>query len=63
MTLAISISLVLVLGIAVWLVHKYGHMKVWHGLICALFGFYLATSSLAPDIRETLTTIIHAFNG
>lgn len=54
MTLAISVSLVLVLGIAVWLVHKYGHMKVWHGLICTLFGFYLASSTLAPDIRRPL---------
>jgi hypothetical protein len=61
--LAISISLVLVLGIAVWWLHKYNGMKVWHGLICALFGFYLATSSLAPEIRNTMTAIIHALTG
>jgi hypothetical protein len=61
--LAMSISLVLLLGIAVWLVHKYCHMKVLHGLICALFGFYLASSSLAPAIRSTLAAIIHAFSG
>jgi len=60
--LAISISLVLLLGIAVWLVHRYGHMKVWHGLICALFGFYLASSSVAPAIRSTLTAIIGSFS-
>jgi hypothetical protein len=61
--MAISLSLVLVLGIAVWLVHKYGHMKIWHGLISATFGFYLAGGSFAPAIRTTLTAILHAFSG
>ena len=43
--MAISLSLVLVLGVAVWLLHKYAGLKLWHGVICVLFGFYLATSS------------------
>jgi hypothetical protein len=46
--LAISLSLVLVLGIAVWLLHKYAGLKAWHGVVCALFGFYLATSTIGP---------------
>ena len=53
-------SLVLVLAIAVWWLHKYNAMKIWHGLICILFGFYLATSSLAPEIRNTITSVIRA---
>lgn len=61
--MAISLSLVLVLGIAVWVLHKYAGLKVWHGMICVLFGFYLATSTLAPEIRSTLTAIIHALTG
>ena len=61
--MVISISLVLVLGIAVWWLHKYNGMKVWHGLICILFGFYLATSSLAPEINNTVTAVIHALTG
>jgi hypothetical protein len=61
--LAISISLVLILAVAVYLLHKYGGLKVWHGLVCVLFGFYLATSSLAPEIRTTLTAIIRALTG
>jgi hypothetical protein len=54
---------VLVLGIVVWWLHKYNGMKVWHGLLCTLFGFYLANSSLAPEIRTTVTSIIHALTG
>ena len=61
--MVISLSLVLVLGIAVWVLHKYAGLKVWHGVICVLFGFYLATSTLAPEIRSTLTAIIHALTG
>jgi intracellular septation protein A len=61
--MAISISLVVVLGIATWWLHKYNGMKVWHGLVCVLFGFYLATSSLAPDIRSTVSAIIQAISG
>jgi hypothetical protein len=61
--LVISISLVLALGIAVWWLYKYNGMKIWHGLICALFGFYLAASSLAPEIRNTVTAVIRALTG
>jgi hypothetical protein len=61
--MAISISLVLVLAVAVWLLHKYGGLKVWQAVICILFGFYLATSSFAPEIRTTVTAIVHALTG
>jgi hypothetical protein len=61
--LAISISLVVVLGAAVWLLHRYGGMRIWHGLICTLFGFYLATTSLAPQIRSIVTAVIRALTG
>ena len=53
----------LVLGIAVWLLHKYAGLKVWHGVICVLLGFYLATSAVAPEIRTTVAAIIRALTG
>jgi len=59
----VSISVVVLLGVLVWLLHRYGGMKIWQGLICALFGFYLATTSLAPQIRATVAAIIHALTG
>ena len=51
------------LGVVVWLLHRYAGLKVWPGFICVLFGFYLATTSLAPEIRTTVTAIIHALTG
>jgi hypothetical protein len=61
--LVISLSLVLVLGVVVWLLYRYAGLKVWHGVICVLFGFFLATTSFAPEIRTTVTAIIHALTG
>ena len=51
------------LGIVVWLLHKYAGLRVWHGVICVLFGFYLAASTLAPEIRTTVAAIIRALTG
>ena len=61
--MVISLSLVLVLGVVVWLLHRYAGLKVWHGVICVLFGFFLATTSFAPEIRTTVTAIIRALSG
>ena len=61
--MVISLSLVLVLGVVVWLLYRYAGLKVWHGVICVLFGFFLATTSFAPEIRTTVTAIIHALTG
>ena len=61
--MAISLSLVLVLGVVVWLLHRHAGLKAWHGVICVLFGFFLAASSFAPEIRTTVTAIIRALTG
>ena len=61
--MAISVSLVVLLAVAVWLLHRYVGLNLWHGLVCILFGFYLATSSLAPEIRTTVTAIVRALTG
>jgi hypothetical protein len=62
-TTAISISLITLLAVAVWALYKFAALKLWHGLVCMLFGFYLASSSVAPEIRTTVTSIIHAMTG
>jgi hypothetical protein len=61
--LAISISLIALLAGAVWLLYRFAALKLWHALVCILFGFYLASSSVAPEIRTTVTSIIHALTG
>jgi len=61
--LAISISLIALLAVAVWALYRFAALRLWHGLICILFGFYLASSSVAPEIRTTVASIIRALTG
>jgi hypothetical protein len=58
----ISISLVLFFAVAAWVLYRYGGMKMWHALVCIAFGFYLATTSLAPMIRNAMTSIVSTFS-
>jgi F0F1-type ATP synthase assembly protein I len=61
--LAISLSLVLLLGIAVWLLYRYAGLKAWHVVVCVLFGFFLATTTAAPAIRHIVRSILAAIPG
>ncbi|ARX86215.1 hypothetical protein ACFWZT_33565 [Streptomyces alboflavus] len=55
--MALSVSVVLLLAIiVVMLVRKQG-LKTIHAIVCALLGFYLASSSLAPTIDELSTNL------
>ena len=59
--MAVTISLVLVFAVAAWVLYRYGGMKLWHALVCIAFGFYLATSSFAPEINSVVSSIISSF--
>lgn len=50
----ISISLVLLLLVFVWLLLRTGRLNFGHALLCALFGFALASSSIAPYITSAV---------
>ncbi|MFF9349429.1 hypothetical protein [Streptomyces sp. NPDC014734] len=53
--MAISISLVLLLLILAVVFLRNGGLKISHALVCALLGFFLASSSMAPTIQDGLT--------
>jgi hypothetical protein len=61
--LAVSLSLVPLLGIAVWLLLKYAGLKFWHAVVCALFGFFLAATTAAPAVRHMVRSILAAIPG
>jgi hypothetical protein len=60
--MAITISLVLVFAVAAWVLYRYGGLKLWHALVCIAFGFYLATSSFAPEINSVVSSIVNSFS-
>ncbi|MEV6104524.1 hypothetical protein AB0M28_07365 [Streptomyces sp. NPDC051940] len=49
--MVLSVSGVLILGIIMFLFFRKDGLKPMHAIVCALFGFYLAGSAVAPSIR------------
>ncbi len=47
----LSISGVVLLGVIVFLFFRKDGLKPSHGVVCALFGFYMASTAIAPSIR------------
>lgn len=50
--MTLTISVVAALGALVILLCRYAGLHVWHALVCITLGFYLASSSLASEIRQ-----------
>jgi hypothetical protein len=48
----VTASAVVLLGALVVVLYRYAGLRAWHGAVCVLFGFFLATTSLAPYIRD-----------
>ncbi|WP_214326021.1 hypothetical protein [Nonomuraea sediminis] len=56
--MSVSIPLVVLLGAVVFIAWRYLGLKLWHALIALLFGFLLAATTLAPDIRRVIQAAI-----
>ncbi|MEV6109545.1 hypothetical protein AB0M28_33285 [Streptomyces sp. NPDC051940] len=55
--MALSISLVLLLAIVVVMLIKKAGLNAGHAVVCMLLGFYLAGSSIAPTVQETVAGV------
>ena len=55
--MTITISAALMLGTGVFILCRYAGLRIWHAAVCVIFGFYLASSSLAPDIANVMTSL------
>jgi hypothetical protein len=53
-----TIPLVAIAGFVVYLAYRYMGMRIWHAIICTIFGFLLGATSAAPQINQLLTTIV-----
>jgi hypothetical protein len=42
---------------SVFILCRYAGLRVWHAAVCVIFGFYLASSSLVPDITNVMTSL------
>ncbi len=55
--MALSISLVLVFGILVIVMIRGKTVKAGPAVVCVLFGFFLASTSMAPDINRFVGSV------
>ena len=61
--MVLSVSFVLLLAVLVWFLIRYAALRGWQALICILFGFYLASTGLAPYIRTGAQTVARYIAG
>ncbi|SEC21497.1 hypothetical protein SAMN04490357_1462 [Streptomyces misionensis] len=55
--MAVSVSAVVLLGIITFQLVKKGGLKAGHAVVCTLFGFYLASSSIAPTVSKAVASL------
>lgn len=54
----VTVPLVAVLGVGVWFAWRYAGLRASHVLVCLLFGFFLAATSAAPEIRRVVSALL-----
>jgi hypothetical protein len=58
LTVTATASLGLLLAVAVFLLCKHSGLKIWHAAVCTIFGFCLASTSLAPYISQLIYSLL-----
>jgi hypothetical protein len=56
--LTVSVPLVAILGAVVFVACRYMGLRVWQAILCLLFGFFIAATAAAPEIRDLVTAIV-----
>jgi hypothetical protein len=57
--MTVSIPLLTLMVIVVYVVYRHMGLRAWHGLVCLILGFLLASTGAAPEINNLLTSIVH----
>jgi hypothetical protein len=56
--MTVSIPLVALAGAVVYIAWRYLGLRVWQAVVCLVFGFLLAATTAAPEIRSLITGIV-----
>jgi hypothetical protein len=59
----LTISGVVLCGVIAFLFFRKDGLKVSHAIVCALFGFYLAGTAIAPGIQAGSDSLAHFLGG
>ncbi|MGW7353829.1 hypothetical protein [Streptomyces sp. Z26] len=61
--MAISLSVVLLLGVVLALMLRGGSIKTGPALVAALFGFFLASTGAAPAVNDMVDVFANTLSG
>ena len=61
--MVLSVSGVLLLGIIVFILFRKDGLKVSHLIVCMMFSFYLASTSIASSIRNSTDSVASFISG
>ncbi|MDH6705206.1 hypothetical protein P3T27_001914 [Kitasatospora sp. MAA19] len=61
--MALSVSAAMLMLVIVVVLIRRSSLKLGHAIICALLGFYLASSSIAPSISQVTSNLAGMING
>lgn len=56
--MTVSLPLVGLVAIVAYIAYRHMGLRAWHAIVCALFGFLLAATSAAPQIRTVLAGLV-----
>jgi hypothetical protein len=56
--MTVSIPLVAIFGILVYIAYRYMGLRAWHAIVALIFGFLLAATTAAPEIRNLLSGLV-----
>ena len=60
--MTVSIPLVVIFGILVFVAYRYMGLRAWHAIVALIFGFLLAATTAAPEIRSLLSGLVNWLN-
>jgi hypothetical protein len=60
--MTVSVPLVAVFGILVFLAYRYMGLRAWQAVAALIFGFLLAATTAAPEIRALLSGLTNWLN-
>jgi len=61
--MVLSLSVVVLLGAFVVVLCRYAGLRSWHAAVAALFGFFVASTSAAPYVRDSVAAVAHLLAG
>jgi hypothetical protein len=56
--MTVTVPVVVIVGGVIYVAYRYMGLRVWQAIICLIFGFLLAATTAAPEIRTLITAIV-----